>query len=149
MTYAAANTTGYANAFYPSSLGTSEAAGFIRRKIQEIAKNQSSTGSAQVSHGKTLELLQKVIKECSLPNWGGEGELPVSSMAKANAEKFLALLPSRFRSAEVSPEPDGAIALEWRYGPFKSVDDFFFWALDDRRLTLDRIVNMIEKTALS
>jgi hypothetical protein len=35
------------------------------------------------------------------------------------------------------------------YGPFKSVDDFFFWALDDRRLTLDRIVNMIEKTAVS
>ncbi len=35
------------------------------------------------------------------------------------------------------------------YGPFKSMDDFFFWALDDRRLTLDRIVNMIEKTALS
>ncbi len=32
------------------------------------------------------------------------------------------------------------------YGLFKSVDDFFFWALDDRRLTLDRIVNMIEKT---
>ena len=35
------------------------------------------------------------------------------------------------------------------YGPFKSVDDFFFWALDDRRLTLDRIVSMIEKTTLS
>jgi hypothetical protein len=33
------------------------------------------------------------------------------------------------------------------YGPFKSVDDFFFWALDDRRLTLDRIISMIEKTA--
>jgi len=35
------------------------------------------------------------------------------------------------------------------YGPFKSMDDFFFWALDDRRLTLDRIVGMIEKTAVS
>jgi hypothetical protein len=35
------------------------------------------------------------------------------------------------------------------YGPFKSVDDFFFWALDDRRMTLDRIVNFIEKTAAS
>ena len=33
------------------------------------------------------------------------------------------------------------------YGPFKSVDDFFFWALDDRRLTLDEIVKHIEKTA--
>ena len=33
------------------------------------------------------------------------------------------------------------------YGPFKSVDDFFFWALDERRLTLDQIVTYIEKTA--
>ncbi|MCK9419342.1 MAG: hypothetical protein M0R70_08195 [Nitrospirae bacterium] len=33
------------------------------------------------------------------------------------------------------------------YGPFKSVDDFFFWALDDRKLSLDQIVKYIEKTA--
>jgi hypothetical protein len=33
-------------------------------------------------------------------------------------------------------------------GPFKSVDDFFFWALQtDRRLALDQIVKYIEKTA--
>jgi hypothetical protein len=32
------------------------------------------------------------------------------------------------------------------YGPFKSVDDFFFWALDDRRLTLDEIIKYVEKT---
>jgi hypothetical protein len=33
------------------------------------------------------------------------------------------------------------------YGRFKSVDDFFFWALDERRLPLDQIVKYIEKTA--
>jgi stress-induced morphogen len=33
------------------------------------------------------------------------------------------------------------------FGAFKSVDDFFVWALDDRRLTLDQIVKYIEKTA--
>ena len=32
------------------------------------------------------------------------------------------------------------------YGAFKSVDDFFIWALDDRRLTLGQIVKYIEKT---
>ena len=30
------------------------------------------------------------------------------------------------------------------YGPFKSLDDFFFWCLDDRRLTLAQIVKYIE-----
>jgi hypothetical protein len=33
------------------------------------------------------------------------------------------------------------------YGPFKSPEDFFFWALDDRRLPLDQIVKYLEKTA--
>jgi hypothetical protein len=33
------------------------------------------------------------------------------------------------------------------YGSFKSLEDFFLWALDDRRLTLDQIVKYIEKTA--
>ncbi len=32
-------------------------------------------------------------------------------------------------------------------GPFKSVDDFFVWALNDRRLPLGQIVKYIEKTA--
>jgi hypothetical protein len=33
------------------------------------------------------------------------------------------------------------------FGPFKSLDDFFFWALDDRRLPLGQIVQYIEGTA--
>lgn len=32
------------------------------------------------------------------------------------------------------------------YGPFRSVDEFFFWALDDRRLPLSAIVKYLEKT---
>lgn len=32
------------------------------------------------------------------------------------------------------------------HGPFRSVDEFFVWALEDRRLTLDNIVKYIEKT---
>ncbi len=33
------------------------------------------------------------------------------------------------------------------FGPFTSLDDFFFWALDDRRLSLGEIVRYIESTA--
>ena len=32
------------------------------------------------------------------------------------------------------------------FGTFNSVDAFFFWALEDRRLPLDQIVKYIEKT---
>jgi hypothetical protein len=34
------------------------------------------------------------------------------------------------------------------HGPFKSLDDFFFWCLDDRRLSLAQIVKYIETTAV-
>ncbi len=33
------------------------------------------------------------------------------------------------------------------FGPFKSLDDFFFWGLEDRRLPLEQIVQYIENTA--
>ncbi len=33
------------------------------------------------------------------------------------------------------------------FGPFNSLDDFFFWALDDRRLPLGQIVQYIESTS--
>jgi hypothetical protein len=32
------------------------------------------------------------------------------------------------------------------FGQFKSVENFFFWALEDRRLTLEQIVKHIERT---
>ncbi len=32
------------------------------------------------------------------------------------------------------------------FGHFRSADDFYFWALDDRRLTLEQIVRYFEKT---
>lgn len=32
------------------------------------------------------------------------------------------------------------------HGPFRAVDEFFFWALEDRRLPLDNIVKYVEKT---
>ena len=33
------------------------------------------------------------------------------------------------------------------FGPFESVDDFFFWALDDRRLNLEQILDRLDRTA--
>ena len=32
------------------------------------------------------------------------------------------------------------------FGPFSSLDEFYFWALDDRRLLLDQIITYVRKT---
>lgn len=121
MSHVTTNIAGYSNASYASSSGTSWAAVFVKEKIEEIASVQSSTGFAQVSYGKTLELLKQIGKDYGVANWGGEGELPVDPKAIDNAINFLSLLPSKFQNPDVIPESSGAVAFEWRYGPFRSV----------------------------
>jgi len=32
------------------------------------------------------------------------------------------------------------------FGPFTSLDEFYFWALDDRRLPLDQLIRFIDRT---
>jgi hypothetical protein len=32
------------------------------------------------------------------------------------------------------------------FGPFTSLDEFYFWALDDRRLPLDQLIRYIYRT---
>jgi hypothetical protein len=32
------------------------------------------------------------------------------------------------------------------FGPFSSLDEFYFWALDDRRLPLDQIITYVRRT---
>ncbi len=32
------------------------------------------------------------------------------------------------------------------FGPFTSLDEFYFWALDDRRLPLDQIIRYVDRT---
>lgn len=62
---------------------------------------------------------------------------------------FSGIMSSIAESREVVTDMAAADILASRhaaFGPFKSVNEFYFWALDDRRLTLDHIIKYIEKT---
>lgn len=62
---------------------------------------------------------------------------------------FPEIISSIAESREVVTDMAAADTLASRhaaFGPFKSVDEFYFWALGDRRLTLDHIIKYIEKT---
>lgn len=65
----------------------------------------------------------------------------------ANFPKLMDELVSSKQVVTSKPSSDVIASHREAYGAFKSVDDFFFWALDDRRLSLDQIVAYIEKTA--
>lgn len=49
----------------------------------------------------------------------------------------------------VTDEPSRMVIASYLdgYGQFRSLDDFYFWALEDRRLTLGQIVKYVERTA--
>ncbi len=65
----------------------------------------------------------------------------------ADFPKILATLVSGNRAVVDETATDVLASHHAAYGPFKSLDDFFFWSLDDRRLTLTQIVKYIETAA--
>jgi hypothetical protein len=66
----------------------------------------------------SLQELFSVYRECSEENWDGEGAAAVSVRTYQEAIKFLCSLPLTVSAPEVIPEPSGAIAFQWRKGPY-------------------------------
>ena len=62
---------------------------------------------------------------------------------------FPALLSRIVEEGQVISDDAAQSALVSRltsFGPFTSLDEFYFWALDDRRLPLDQIIRYIDRT---
>ncbi len=58
-----------------------------------------------------------ILAECFEANWDGHGSLPISIRSLGNAVNFYKeKLSEGIRFPEITPEPDGQVALEW-YGP--------------------------------
>ena len=77
----------------------------------------------------------------------------VSTENRNNYSSWLSAFPALMakiaedRTAVIDKTSANALASHHSsHGPFRSVDEFFVWGLDDRRLTLDNIVKYIEKT---
>jgi len=62
---------------------------------------------------------------------------------------FPALLSRIVEEGQVIADDAAQAALVSRlasFGPFTSLDEFYFWALDDRRLPLDQIIRYVDRT---
>ena len=65
----------------------------------------------------TNALIEEAACECRIPNWDGYGAKAVRDAAKEQAQRFVDLLPARFRAPEPAPDPEGNMALCWDFGP--------------------------------
>ena len=119
MSCTAHSFSGYSGFTLASGRARSESAGKILDSLNLFAQHRDKTATTQLSKYRTLARLREVTASCSLPDWGGNDELPVSQLAISEALKLLEVLPQPFSSPEVSPEPTGAIAFEWRYAPMR------------------------------
>lgn len=60
------------------------------------------------------EEIDRVVADCSQPDWNGEGSAAISPASVRNVKRFIARLDLTARPIpDVIPEPDGDLALEW------------------------------------
>jgi hypothetical protein len=67
---------------------------------------------------ETLQSLDEIVEECSRPGWDGYDALPITEDAYLEARRLIRCLPliSFIPMPDITPEPNGGIALEWSKG---------------------------------
>jgi hypothetical protein len=97
-----------------SAIGISADSGKLKGYMDHIVEGFVGTETLGVQD-KILQDLRRIFIEYSVPNWDGEGALPVSKDAYHEAESFVKSLPINLNLPlpEISPDNDGEISLEW------------------------------------
>ena len=121
MTIAAVANDSFSKFPFSTSRGSSPAAISVAEIRSIVASRWRETGHAQLLEQPTLDKISNMQLDYSMANWGGEDELAISALSVIDAQDFLESLPTKFRSPDVIPEPTGTLALEWRYGKYRSL----------------------------
>ncbi len=104
-----------------TSVGQSQTAVKLASRASTIFAGRFNTGTYVVQGQPTYDRLLELQNEYAADNWGGEGEIAVSITSLEDAEEFLEVLPTKFRSPDVNVEPSGYVTFEWYFGPFRSM----------------------------
>jgi hypothetical protein len=96
--------------------GVSDDAEQLRRLYREFLDGTDAPSARESTVGKALE---RVATEASVLGWDGYGGLPISEAVYEQAKAFAAVIPSDIVEPDVVPEPDGEIAFEWDFGPWR------------------------------
>lgn len=100
----------YSNSTRAENTGVSS----IAAKLAANYGASDSSTSPSLVRGSVFDRLAAVFEECHQPGWNGSFAKPVSGKTFENAWRFLTALPSTIPVPDVTVEPDGEIAFEWR-----------------------------------
>jgi len=85
--------------------------------VQEAANHAvSSVEGSRALFGRKANVISELFalaNECSVEGWDGGDARPIDRDAVNNAVAFLRALPDVLPLPEISPEPDGAVSLDW------------------------------------
>lgn len=106
---------GFVTLYAAARLGSaiSPAAGEVRKNVSAVV---ASAERSRVLFGEKEDAISEiwdVVNEHSAEDWNGDGAVPVDPIAASIATEFLRALPPSLPVPEISPEPDGALSLDW------------------------------------
>lgn len=93
-------------AFSPESGRLVEAARDARAKLEQ-------SFALFGTRGDVLAELRSVVEECEEPDWDGYGAAAIDGASARVAEQIIRALPNDVAMPEVTPQPNGHIALDW------------------------------------
>jgi len=99
--------------FMPSTRGMSDPARYTEKAAFDVIEHYTATLINEHPLERILDSLSGLLWDCSEANWDGYGANRISEKAVNNAMLYLSLLSKEIPVPEVSPEPDGEVALEW------------------------------------
>ncbi len=86
---------------------------FLEKAGYDIQNQTESSVALFGEKDQVMTAIYELAKECSMEDWDGYGALPLSIKSVEDGLQFVRLLPCDTPLPEVSPEPDGLLALEW------------------------------------
>lgn len=107
-----------------STAGASDLDGFMRQACKVALDHFKEPFTNKTPQDLVQEEILQVAGECQCKNWDGYGARPVSKVAVLGVQKFASLIDG-LPVPEVTPHPDGELALDW-YGEGDAVFSISF-----------------------
>ena len=105
--------------FTPKTQGTSGPVKIVDQLSKSILSHFRTNISNEDSKTRLINALLLISKECCSKDWDGYGAEVISDNTLDRAFDYTVSLSPDILSPEISPEPDGELALEW-YGNHES-----------------------------
>lgn len=95
--------------------GVSKEASVLQDRISSILDETTHSIVLGEALTEIFQTLSDILKECSTDNWDGYGARAIDMASYTEALRFLYFLPKTLPAPEITVEPDGEIAFEWRH----------------------------------